>query len=177
MNSLTQEIKQKARQLGFSLAGVTSCESPAHYNLFETWLKDGMHGGMGYLADEKSRARRADPKQVLAECKSILVFGAPYSPPAKGQIASYALGNDYHDILLPKLRSIVNFVEERIGHPFPNRYYTDTGPLLERELAQRAGLGWIGKNTCLINPKGGSTFFIAEILLGIELDSASLVTL
>jgi epoxyqueuosine reductase len=136
-----------------------------------------MHGTMNYLATERSRTRRADPKQILPKCKSILVLGIPYAPPlpageglgVRAQIASYALGNDYHDILPQKLQAIVDFIEEQIGHPIPNRYYTDTGPLLERELAQRAGLGWVGKNTCLINPKTGSTFFLAEILLGIEL--------
>jgi len=129
-----------------------------------------MHGTMNYLAEVKSRARRADPKQILPECKSILVLGIPYAPTANSQIASYALGNDYHDVLPQKLQALVDFIEEQLGHSFPNRYYTDTGPLLERELAERAGLGWIGKNTCLINPKEGSTFFLAEILLGIELE-------
>jgi epoxyqueuosine reductase len=86
------------------------------------------------------------------------------------RVASYALGNDYHEVLPQKLQAIVDFIEEQLGHPVPNRYYTDTGPLLERELAQRAGLGWVGKNTCLINPKTGSTCFLAEILLGIELE-------
>ncbi|NJN79784.1 MAG: DUF1730 domain-containing protein, partial [Anaerolineales bacterium] len=86
------------------------------------------------------------------------------------QIASYALGDDYHDVLPKKLQEIVEFIEEQLGHKIPNRYYTDSGPILERELAQRAGLGWIGKNSMLINPKAGSTFFLAEIFLGIELE-------
>ena len=86
------------------------------------------------------------------------------------RVASYALGDDYHDIIPPRLKLIVEFIEEQLGHPVPNRYYTDTGPILERDLAQRAGLGWIGKNSMLINPKAGSTFFLAEILLGIELE-------
>ena len=143
---------------------------------------------MHYLQNEK----RADPKLILPECKSILVLALPYTPlprsdssftPALARgasvlhpsreafrIASYALGDDYHDIIPPKLKQIVEFIEEQVGHEIPNRYYTDTGPILERELAQRAGLGWIGKNTLLINPKAGSTFFLAEILLGIELE-------
>ncbi len=135
-----------------------------------------MHGRMNYLAEERSRARRADPKQILPECKSIIVLALPYQPssfilhPSSFHIASYALGDDYHDIIPPRLKLIVEFIEEQIGHPIPNRYYTDTGPILERDLAQRAGLGWIGKNTLLINPKAGSTFFLAEILLGIELE-------
>ncbi len=135
---------------------------------------------MNYLAEERSRTRRADPKQILPECKSILILAIPYSPVnsreafqiqnSEFKIASYALGSDYHDVIPPRLQEIVSFIEEQLGHPIPNRYYTDTGPFLERELAQRAGLGWIGKNSMLIHPKAGSTFFLAEILLGIELE-------
>ena len=176
MNALKQAIKEKARQLGFILAGVTSCEPPAHYGVFETWLTHEYHGTMNYLGEERSRIRRADPKQILPECQSILALAIPYQPvtwnmePGTLQVASYALGDDYHDIIPPRLQQIVQFIEEQVGHPIPNRYYTDTGPVLERELAQRAGLGWIGKNSMLINPKAGSTFFLAEILLGIEVE-------
>jgi epoxyqueuosine reductase len=174
--ALKQAIKDKARRLGFSLAGVTSSEGPQHYSAFEAWLNADMLGTMRYLAEERSRTRRADPKQILPECKSILVLAMPYSPVISEKqtdppnIASYARGMDYHDIIPARLKLIVEFIEEQLGHPVPNRYYTDTGPILERDLAQRAGLGWIGKNTMLINPAVGSTFFIAEILLGIELE-------
>ena len=171
---LKELIKIKSKQLGFVLAGVTSCEPPTHYNIFENWIAQEQHGSMQYLAEERSRIRRADPKEILPECKSILVLATPYSPfiipHSSFQIASYALGNDYHDIIPARLKQIVEFIEEQVGHPIPNRYYTDTGPILERELAQRAGLGWIGKNSMLINPQAGSTFFLAEILLGIDLE-------
>ncbi len=171
---LKEKIKAKSKQLGFTLAGVASCEPPAHYNIFEEWLGQNKHGTMNYLAEERSRTRRTDPKQILPECKSILVLAIPYSA-VSGQrsavsIASYALGEDYHDVIPARLKLIVEFIEEQLGHSIPNRYYTDTGPILERELAQRAGLGWIGKNSMLINPAVGSTFFLAEILLGIELE-------
>ncbi len=140
---------------------------------------------MGYLADERSRLRRADPKLILPECKSILMLAVPYDSPlpmgegpgvrarGEGRIASYALGEDYHDVLPQRLQAIVAFIEEQLGHPVPNRWYTDTGPILERDLAQRAGLGWIGKNTCLINPRAGSYFLLAEILLGVEIEPDS----
>lgn len=171
--ALKQAIKEKARQLGFTLAGVTSCAPPAQYALFENWLGAGRHGSMEYLAEDRSRTRRANPCEILPECRSILVLAMPYTPPdqpAGIKIASYALGADYHDIIPPRLKQLVEFIEEHTGASIPNRYYTDTGPILERELAQRAGLGWIGKNSCLINPKAGSTFFLAEILLGIEIE-------
>ncbi len=87
-----------------------------------------------------------------------------------GKIAAYAWGTDYHVIIPEKLQALIKFIEQQVGYPFSNRWYTDTGPILERDLAQRAGLGWIGKNTCLINPKLGSYFLLAEILLGIELE-------
>ncbi len=138
---------------------------------------------MKYLETERSLTRRKNPKEILPECKSILVLAIPYAPVSSAgqvggdftnqhnlQVASYALSDDYHDILPQKLQAIVEFIEEQLGEKIPNRYYTDTGPILERELAQRAGLGWIGKNSMLINPQAGSTFFLAEILLGIELE-------
>jgi epoxyqueuosine reductase len=85
-------------------------------------------------------------------------------------VAAYAWGRDYHRVLPERMRALVAFIEQQVGGPVAHRWYTDTGPLLERELAQRAGLGWIGKNTCLINPRLGSYFLLAEILLGIELE-------
>ncbi|MCB9111193.1 MAG: tRNA epoxyqueuosine(34) reductase QueG [Anaerolineales bacterium] len=176
-HELTQAIKNKTRQLGFILAGVTSCEPPAHFNVFQEWLDAGHHATMEYLASDRNRSRRADPKLILPECESILVLALPYAPPSSPnlqhssfRIASYALGDDYHNVIPPRLQETVQFIEEKVGHPVPNRYYTDTGPILERELAQRAGLGWVGKNSMLINPKLGSNFLLAEILLGIELE-------
>lgn len=131
---------------------------------------------MEYLSSERNFPRRADPKSILPECESILVLALPYSPvnseisEHEFQIAAYALGADYHDIIPPRLKEIVEFIEAQVGRPVPNRYYTDTGPVLEREFAQRAGLGWIGKNSMLINPQKGSTFILAEILLGVALE-------
>ncbi|MBN1453312.1 MAG: tRNA epoxyqueuosine(34) reductase QueG [Anaerolineales bacterium] len=178
--SLKKVVKDQARRLGFTLAGVTTPEPPAHLSTFERWLDAGRHGDMHYLADERARARRGDPRLILPECKSILVLAAPYADPKSaeaserpdpsGRVAAYAWGDDYHNVFPAKLKELVVFIEEQVGHPVPNRYYTDTGPILERDLAQRAGLGWIGKNTCLINPKYGSYFLLAEILLGIELE-------
>ncbi len=175
---LKQTIKDKARQLGFVLTGVTIPARPLHYSTFENWLAQGHHGTMDYLAADRSRARRANPLEILPECKSILVLATPYFPPsktrAKGEvephIASYARGADYHEVLPARMKELVQFMEEQAGGPIKNRYYTDTGPVLERDLAQRAGIGWIGRNTCLINPKQGSYFFLSEILLDLELE-------
>lgn len=178
MSDLKQAVKKKAEELGFLLVGVTSPEPPQHFDVFSRWLEAGRHGEMGYLAGERSLERRADPRQILPECQSILSLAAPYpSPgdpgqvaPGRGKVAAYAWGDDYHDVLPGLLKALVEYIEAEAGHPVPNRWYTDTGPVLERDLAQRAGLGWIGKNTMLINPKRGSYFLLAEILLGIELE-------
>jgi epoxyqueuosine reductase len=134
---------------------------------------------MDYLATDRSRARRADPRQILPECKSILVLATPYHPPSpfrgeepgeSGYIAAYAQGDDYHDVLPARMKELVQFIEEQVGGPILNRWYTDTGPILERDLAQRAGIGWIGKNTCLIHPRHGSYFLLSEILLDLPLE-------
>lgn len=189
---LKQSIKDKARQLGFILAGVTTPEPPPHYSAFENWLTQDHHGTMNYLADERSRTRRANPLEILPECKSILVLAMPYNPPSRAErsdsedeagrwagnevgarIASYAHGNDYHDILPARMKELVQFMEEQVGGPIKNRWYTDTGPILERDLAQRAGIGWIGKNSCLINPKQGSYFLLSEIFLDLALEPDS----
>ncbi len=169
---LKEKIKQKANELGFILAGVTTPEPPLHYSTFENWLAQNHHGRMAYLATERSRLRRADPHEILPECKSILVLATPYGPPQpdKGNIASYAQGEDYHEVLPARMRELVQFIEAQVGGPVRNRWYTDTGPILERDLAQRAGIGWIGKNTCLIHPKHGSYFLLSEIFLDLELE-------
>jgi epoxyqueuosine reductase len=180
--NLLQGIKDQAYQLGFSLVGVTTAEPLPHADVFNSWLDEGRHGEMSYLNTPRSRLCRGRPDLILPACRSILVLGMRYPAPTPiiaainsnqhphGRIASYAWGADYHDILPVRLRSLVTFIELQVGHSFPSRWYTDTGPLLERELAQRAGLGWIGKNTCLISPEQGSYFLLAEILLGIELE-------
>jgi epoxyqueuosine reductase len=178
-DALKQSILDKAHRLGFLLAGVTTPDPPPHFPTFENWLAQGRHAGMDYLATDRSRLRRADPRQILPECKSILVLGIPYFPASyfkkepngmRGRVASYAAGEDYHLVLPPRLQTLMAFIEAQTGQTFPSRAYTDTGPLLERDLAQRAGLGWIGKNTCLIHPRAGSYFLLAEILLAFELE-------
>jgi len=176
----SQAVKNEARHLGFTLAGVTTPESPSHLSAYENWLMQGRHGSMEYLASERARTRRRDPSLILSECRSILVLGAHYPDPKTanpeemagptGRVAAFAWGQDYHLVLPQRLKALVTFIEQKVGEPVPYRGYTDTGPILERELAQRAGLGWIGKNTCLINPKLGSYFLLAEILLGIDLE-------
>ena len=191
--ALTSAIKAEAHRLGFELVGVTTPEPPPHIQTYEEWLDAGRHASMGYLNTEPARARRADPHLILPECQSILVLGIRYDNPLKaesgesskyplssakmdraesrGRVAAYAWGDDYHLVLPPRLEALLVFIQEQAGRKIAHRYYTDTGPILERDLAQRAGLGWIGKNTCLINPREGSYFLLAEILLALALEA------
>lgn len=172
---LTRAVKAEAQRQGFHLVGVTTPEPPAHLDVYTRWLAQGHHAEMGWMANQRARLRRADPRLILPECESILMLGYFPPPPAPlpagegGKIAAYAQGQDYHETLPPRLKAMVEFVEAQVGHSVPNRWYTDTGPVLERELAQRAGLGWVGKHSNLIHPKVGSYFLLAEIFLGIEL--------
>jgi epoxyqueuosine reductase len=178
--NLTQMIKQQAGDLGFSLVGVTTPDTLPHEDVFTMWLAQGRHGEMAYMDTPRSRESRAHPQRVLPGCRSVLVLGMRYPPPRiydfsprmsfRGQVATYAWGDDYHDLLPARLKSLIAFIEADIGHAVTHRWYTDTGPILERELALRAGLGWIGKNTCLINPAHGSNYLLAEVLLDLELE-------
>lgn len=175
METLTKSVKAKAHELGFSLVGVCAPGEMASYDRYLAWVEAGFQADMGYLSRQPQVEKRQDPRRILPECQSILVLAAPYdkseiaAESAHGQTAAYAWGKDYHDVFPERLKAIVAFIEEQVGAPVPNRYYTDTGPILERELAQRAGLGWIGKNSMLINPQQGSYLLLAEILLGLEL--------
>jgi epoxyqueuosine reductase len=182
--SLNERIKAEAYRLGFDLAGVTAPEVPPHFAEYKDWVEKGRQAEMDYLASQRAIERRADPRLILLECRSILVLGMRYPDPREaeiyqsaktstgpsGKVAAYAWGEDYHDLIPEKLKALVSFIENEVGEPVPNRWYTDTGPILERDLAQRAGLGWIGKNTCLIDPNSGSYYLLAEILLGITLE-------
>ena len=175
---LTKAIKNEAFRIGFQLVGVTSPDPPPHLKTYRTWLEKGHHANMNWISTPRARQRRADPLKILPGCKSVLVLGIRYPTPAPNtkdktsdaRVASYALGEDYHDTLPGRLSKIVSFIQERMGQEVTNRFYSDTGPILERDLAQRAGLGWIGKNSCLINPGSGSYYLLAEIFLGIQLE-------
>ncbi len=179
IQELTTQVKNEARRLGFTLVGITKPKTLPHLDVYRHWLSKDRHGGMAYLASERARNGRADLHQILPECRSILVVGANYltdrtllcEGESSPRVAAYALGEDYHHVLVDRLTELVCFIETQVGEPIPHRIYTDTGPILERELAQQAGLGWIGKNTCLIHPDHGSNFLLAEVFLGLHLQA------
>lgn len=175
---LTQHIKDRTHALGFDLVGVTPF-APSHFGVFyEAWLDQGYAGEMAYLARPDAVAKRRDPRLIMPQARSIVVVGLNYyqgslplhdAQKKLGRVARYAWGDDYHDLMWARLDQLTAFIEDQVGHRVSRRRYVDTGPLLERELAVRAGLGWFGKNTMLINPKLGSWLLLGELLLDLEL--------
>ena len=170
---LTAALKQKALELGFQLAGACPAVTPAGFDRFRQWLAAGYAGEMRYLADRADA--RQHPRFVLDGCRSLLMLAATYpaadlSPagPGEGKVSRYALGDDYHDLLHARLHQLADF-HRRLLPGAKVRGVVDTAPLLEREFAQLAGLGWIGKNTLLLNRRLGSWFFLAALLTTAEL--------
>jgi epoxyqueuosine reductase len=172
---LREQINAKATALGFDLMGITSAAPLAHGGRLRAWVAQGFAGDMGYMSRDVEK--RVDPSRVLPEVQSIIVLGmnhytSPSMPEAssgRGWISRYAWGQDYHTVLSDKLKALVAFIRELEGADVQARWYVDTGPILERELAWRAGLGWPGKNTNLINRRLGSWLFLGAILLDREL--------
>ncbi len=173
--ALKDRLKAEAVRRGFDLVGVTTPDPPPHYEVYEQWLQAGRNGAMEYLATARARERRRDPRRIMPRCRSILVLASSYytssddRDDADARVAAYARGEDYHDVFMQRLEELMDFLQAEVGRSIEHRIYTDTGPLLEKELAQRAGLGWIGKNTCLIHPRMGSYILLAEVLLDLEL--------
>lgn len=167
--ALADAVKASAREAGFELVGVAEAGPAQTHAAFEDWLARGMHGEMEYLA--RSAALRADVRNVLPSARSVVAAGAFYSPslPERDgpKIARYALGRDYHKVLRARLRKVAALLA---GEGAESRVCVDSAPVLEREWAQRAGLGWAGKNTCLINSKRGSWFVIGLLLTSAELE-------
>jgi epoxyqueuosine reductase len=172
---LREQIHIKAAALGFDLVGITSAEPLAHGGRLRAWVAQGFAGEMGYMSRDVET--RVDPSRVLPEVRSIIVLGMNYyTAPAvleaswgRGWVSRYAWGQDYHAVLGAKLKALVAFIQDLEGTDVQARWYVDTGPVLERELAWRAGLGWPGKNTNLINRRSGSWLFLGAILLDREL--------
>jgi epoxyqueuosine reductase len=168
--ALAAHVKGAGRQLGFDLVSVGPADPPDHAAAFERWLDAGHAGTMAYL--ERGRDRRVEPQRVLAGARSVVACALNYlqGPGVEGPtgVARYAWGEDYHSIMEPRLRALADTIE-RVSPGSLARAYVDTGPLLERDLAARAGLGWIGKNTMLLHPDLGSFFFIGTVLTTAEL--------
>jgi epoxyqueuosine reductase len=165
---LENRIKARARELGFDLVGIATLgvvESAEH---FDAWIAAGYAGDMGYL--ERGAEKRHDTRRPFEGVRSAVVVGMNYGgTQPEGPVARYARGDDYHDLMVDRLNELKRWIESEVGHPVRGKPYVDTGPILERDLGRRAGLGWMGKNTLLINPEIGSFFFIGELLLDLDL--------
>jgi epoxyqueuosine reductase len=172
--AITAILKHKARALGFDLCGVCPAVEPPGIDRHNQWLSAGYAGQMHYLPDRAEAA--GHPHHVLDGARSIVMLAINYrteepeqTEPGCGKVSRYAWGHDYHDLIRARLNSLANGLRELL--PFANvRGVVDTAPLMEREFAQLAGLGWIGKNTLLLNKQLGSWFFLAALLTDIELE-------
>ena len=170
----TALIKRKALELGFSSCGISKARFLSEEEeKFEKWLSNGYHGTMSYL--EKNIDKRLDPRILVPESKPVISLTYNYYPPKKlinknnFIISKYAYGRDYHKVLKKKLKQLFNKMKEKIGN-INGRVFVDSAPVHERAWAKLSGLGWIGKNSLLINKDVGSYFFIAEIICDLELE-------
>lgn len=166
--SLEQLLKAQACGLGFDLVGITSLGPVEAARVFDGWIAQGYAGEMDYLP--RGAEKRRDSRLPAPGTTSAIVVGLDYGgrEPA-GPIARYARGDDYHDVMLAKLDQLHEWLESELGSPVKGKAYVDTGPILERDLARRAALGWFGKNTNLVNPRIGSFFFIGALLVDLDL--------
>jgi epoxyqueuosine reductase len=168
--AVKRDVQRRARELGFDDCRVTSADAPDNAENFQRWLASHYHGEMAYI--ERNAHKRVDPNKVLSGARSILTLAASYhrDDQQTGPIARYARFSDYHDALAERLKTLSDYVTQAGGHGARSLWYIDTGPLLERDLAQRSGLGFIGKHTNLISRKLGNWIFLAEIITTVEFE-------
>ena len=164
-------LREEARREGFSRIGFARAETPPRFDRFERWIGEGRHAGMGYLA--RTREARSSPARLLAGARSVVCLAAPHESRALvasdgARIARYAAGSDYHGGLRRRADRVARAAVERAGN-FRYRVCVDSTPIAERSFAAQAGLGWIGKNGCLIDPEAGSYLLLAEILTDLDL--------
>src|SRR4051812_22607177 len=178
MNALTSSsVKQHARELGFDLCGVAAAGDHPELTFYREWLQRGYAGEMAYL--HRTAERRADVRHVVPSAQTVIVTGTlyntdrPYSTECadrhRAQIARYAWGDDYHDVIGQRLEALLAWMRAQSPEAFEAKAYVDTGPVQERVYAQHAGIGWIGKNTCVINPDIGSWIFLGAIICSLPL--------
>jgi len=181
--TLTVDILAHALSLGFDLAATMPVAPPRYGAEFMAWLEAGHHGEMAYLAERA--ALRLAPARLLDGARTMIVLAANYNPgppppgwddPMRGRIARYAWAPDYHDVIKPRLYALDAFIRQRTGRETLGKACVDTAPLLERDFAEQAGLGFLGRNTCLITPGLGSWTFLAALLVPEDLDAGRAVT-
>lgn len=170
-------IKDQARHLGFQCCGITTADRLGRADYLRAWLEAGRAGSMAYL--HRYFEQRVDPRRLMPGAQSVIVVALSYHRPRpqrpadgvpRGQVAAYAWGDDYHDVVREKLHRLADAIRERAGGEAATRVCVDTAPVLERELAARAGVGWIGKNTLVLNRDLGSTFFIGVVVTTVRVE-------
>lgn len=171
--ALEAAIREQAKALGFDALGIARADAlSSHRALLEEWLREGRHGRMGYMANHFEK--RLDPRVLMPGARSVLVLALNYFPAltqppgCSYRVARYAYGKDYHHVLRDRLHLLARALEDIAGS-HTCRVFTDSGPVLEKAWAERAGLGSVGKNTCLIIPRKGSHYFLGEIITTLEL--------
>ena len=179
MLALTQQIHTHAKELGFELVGITPAAQSETIARYRQWVESGYAGKMSYLKEHLPL--KVDVRQLMAEAKSVISLAMNYytldppkvfaDDPARGQISRYAWGDDYHDVIRQRLSELIDFIRQTAETELKTRVCVDTAPIIEREYAQKAGIGWIGKNTNLIHWRSGSWYFLAEVLINVDLES------
>jgi epoxyqueuosine reductase len=171
---MKEQIRRRALELGFDDCRFARADAPAAANEFRRWIAEKKYGEMAWM--EKNADKRADPQKVLQQAKSVICVAVSYFPGTAeqgtkgGVVARYARYDDYHDVLADRLKRLAQFIAEASGSETRLLWYVDTGPVLERDFAQRAGIGFIGKHTNVISRKFGNWIFLAEILTTLELE-------
>jgi len=182
LNNFEYQLQAKVINLGLILFGITSPEPPTHFDIFEQWLSQKTYGQMDFLGKPHSIEKRKYPKLILPNCKSIIVVGLPnlnitpkstLSGKNYGRVASFATSRDYHDVLMEKMTALRDYIHTSLDQQFQSKLCVDSNPVLEKSIAQQAGLGWIGKNSLLISPTAGSFINLGEIFLDIDLNFTS----
>ena len=167
-DDLEHRIRAQAYGLGFDLCGIATLGEVETADDFEHWLGKGYAGEMHYLPNRA--AQRRDTRLLYPGATSAIVIGLDYGGrEPSGPVARYARGDDYHELMVDRLRELHRWIEGELGREVGGKAYVDTGPILERDLARRAGLGWFGKNAMLINPRLGSFFFLGALLVDLDL--------
>jgi epoxyqueuosine reductase len=175
LHQIASQVKQRARQLGFDLVGIADASPSRYRDYFRDWLAAGQHGEMEYLANRFDE--RTDPAAYVPGARSVVCVAMNYhvpldAPPSSaqnGRVARYALGDDYHEIIKSRLHTLADFIRSIAPPGIVTRCSVDTAPVAEKELAARAGVGWVGKNTCVINESIGSWILLGEVITTLDL--------
>ncbi len=175
--ALSQTIKDLGRELGFQQVGIAGLDLATHETHLQRWLDAGYHGEMEYMAAHGSK--RSHPEELVPGTLRVISLRMDYLPgdtemskrlsePEKAYISRYALGRDYHKLIRKRIQQLAERIQQLIG-PFGYRAFVDSAPVLEKAIAEQAGLGWIGKNTLVLNRKAGSWFFLGELFIDLPL--------